>query len=103
MPACTHDAHEGKFVLPFSKGIEKCYKKALQLFEELISVFKGSSRSEKMYYYFAKCYYETDEYATAAYHFNNFTVTYPNSEYAEDAQFMNAFCYYHPSPYPHLA
>lgn len=77
---------------------KKDYYHALQIFEELISVYKGSSRSEKMYFYFAKCYYETGEFATAAYHFNNFTVTFPNSEFAEEAQFMNAFCYYEDSP-----
>ena len=77
---------------------KKDFYHALQLFEELISVYKGSNRAEKMYYYFARCYYETGEYPTAAYHFNNFTITFPTSEYAEDAQFMNAFCYYKDSP-----
>lgn len=77
---------------------KKDYFHALQLFEELISVYKGSARSENMYYYFARCYYETGEYPTAAYHFNNFTLTFPNSTYAEEAQFMNAFCYFKDSP-----
>jgi outer membrane protein assembly factor BamD len=77
---------------------KKDYYHALQLFEELISVYKGSNKSEKMYFYFAQCYYKTGEFPTAAYHFNNFTVTFPNSEFAEEAQFMNAYCYYEDSP-----
>ena len=104
MPSCKFqrllksDDNEKKYNAAMKYYDKKDFYHALQLLEELISVYKGSNRAEKMYFYFAKCYYETGEYPTAAYHFNNFTVTFPNSEYAEEAQFMNAFCYYQDSP-----
>ena len=92
------DDNEKKYNAAMKYYDKKDFYHALQLFEELISVYKGTNRAEKMYFYFAKSYFETEEYATAAYHFNNFTITFPGSEYAEEAQFMNAFCYYKDSP-----
>jgi outer membrane protein assembly factor BamD len=76
----------------------KKYYQALQLFEELISVFKGTARAEQTYYYYCKSYYETGEYQTAAYHLDNFTKTFPNSEHAEECQYLNAYCYFLDSP-----
>lgn len=104
LPACKFqrvlksDDNEIKYNAAMKYYDKKDFYHALQLFEELVSVYKGSNRAEKMYFYFAKCYYETGEYTTAAYHFNNFATTFPNSEYAEESQFMNAFCYYEDSP-----
>jgi len=77
---------------------KKKYYQALQLFEELISVFKGTARAEQTYYYYCKSYYATGEYQTAAYHLDNFTKTFPNSEHAEECQYLNAYCYYLDSP-----
>ncbi|MEP7170958.1 MAG: outer membrane protein assembly factor BamD [Bacteroidota bacterium] len=76
----------------------KKYFQALQLFEELISVFKGTARAEQTYYYYCKSYYATGEYQTAAYHLDNFTKTFPASEHAEECQYLNAYCYYLDSP-----
>jgi outer membrane protein assembly factor BamD len=76
----------------------KKYYQALQLFEELISVFKGTARAEQTYYYYCKSYYATEEYQTAAYHLDNFIKTFPNSEHAEECQYLNAYCYYLDSP-----
>ncbi|MEO5570096.1 MAG: outer membrane protein assembly factor BamD [Bacteroidia bacterium] len=76
----------------------KKFYQALQLFEELISVFKGTARAEQTYYYYCKSYYETGEYLTAAYHLDNFTKTFPASEHAEECQYLNAYCYYLDSP-----
>lgn len=77
---------------------KKDYYRALQLFEELITVFRGTSKAEQSYYYYAYCTYNVDDYVTAAYHFNTFTTSYPNSKYAEEMQFMYAYCYYQDSP-----
>lgn len=77
---------------------EKKYYQALQIFEELITVFKGTARAEQTYYYYCKSYYETGEYLTAAFHLENFSKTFPASEHAEECQFLNAYCYYLDSP-----
>lgn len=77
---------------------KKDYYHALQLFEELITVFRGTARAEQSYYYYTYCTYYVDDYAMAAYNFNNFIQSYPNSRYAEEMQFMYAYCYYQDSP-----
>lgn len=74
------------------------YYQALQLFEELITVFRGTVKAEDTYYYYCECYYKTGEYTVAAYHYNNFHQTFPNSPRAEEALFKNAYCYYLDSP-----
>lgn len=74
------------------------YFRALQLFEELITLYRGTARGEEVYYSYAKCHYYTDDFVSAAYHFENFVKTYPNSAYAEEASFLNAYCYYLDSP-----
>lgn len=77
---------------------KKDYYHALQLFEELISVYRGTSKAEDSYYYYAYCTFYVDDYQTAAYYFNNFVQTFPNSKHAEEAQYMYAYCYYLDSP-----
>ena len=77
---------------------KKKYYNALQLFEELITIFKGTTKAEDTYYYYALCYFNTGDFVSAAYHFNNFAQTFPNSARAEDALYYNAYCYYLDSP-----
>ncbi|CAN5581053.1 outer membrane protein assembly factor BamD [soil metagenome] len=76
----------------------KDYYRSLQLFEEIITVFRGTARAEQSYYYYTYCTYYVDDYVLAAYHFNNFVQSYPNSKYAEEMQYMYAYCYYLDSP-----
>jgi len=77
---------------------KKKYFQALQLFEELITVFRGTGKAEDTYFYYSECYFQTGEYTVAAYHYNNFYQTFPSSPKAEEALFKNAFCYYLDSP-----
>jgi outer membrane protein assembly factor BamD len=78
--------------------LKEDYFRALQLLEELMVVFRGTEKGEKVFYYYAYCNYHTGDYIMASYHFNNFLLTYPNSKYAEEVQFMYAYCYYLESP-----
>ena len=78
------------------------YQKAFPLYEELITVFRGTSKAEDVYYYYAYCNYKLGDYMLAGYHFDNFVRTFPRSERAEDAQFMNAKCYFLDSSEPSL-
>lgn len=74
------------------------YQKSFPLFEELITVFRGTSKAEDVYYYYSYCNYHLGDYMLAGYHFDNFVRTFPRSVRAEDAQFMNAKCYFLDSP-----
>ncbi|MCX6292157.1 MAG: outer membrane protein assembly factor BamD [Bacteroidetes bacterium] len=77
---------------------KKQYYKALPLFEELVTVFRGTKKAEKTYYYYSYTNYKLEDYETAAYDFENFARTFPNSEFAEECAFMHAYCYYQDSP-----
>jgi outer membrane protein assembly factor BamD len=74
------------------------YTSAQTLFEELIPVFKGTDRSEQVYYYYTYCHYYLTDYALAGFHFRTFVRTFPTSPHAEECAFMNAYCYYLSSP-----
>ena len=77
---------------------EEEYYKAFPLFEELLTLYKGTSKGEEVYYYYAYCNYYLDDYILAGYYFKNFAKTYPISKHAEECQYMNAYCYYQTSP-----
>ena len=77
---------------------KKQYYKALPLFEELVTVYRGTKKAEKTYYYYAYTNYSLEDYETAAYDFMSFARTFPNSEFAEECAFMHAYCYYQASP-----
>ena len=74
------------------------YYRAQPLFEELISVYKGTKSVEKIYYYYAYCEYGLQNFLLASYHFKNFFQTYQNSKWAEECHFQHAYCFYLLSP-----
>jgi outer membrane protein assembly factor BamD len=74
------------------------YYHAQQLYDELITYYRGLPEAEKMYYYYSYCYYGMGDYVTAAYYFKTFATTYPASKYARESQYMSAYCTYLDSP-----
>ena len=44
---------------------EKDYIKATQLFDELLTIYKGSSKAEEVNYYYAECYYGNRDFILA--------------------------------------
>lgn len=79
----------------FEKGD---YYRALQLFDQLIAIYRGTERLENINYYYAYCYYEQGDYLLASYYFKRFAQNYSASLKAEECMFMNAYCYYIDSP-----
>lgn len=77
---------------------EEDYQRALPLFEELIAVTRGTSRSETVYYHYAYCYYGIRDFYLASFYFDTFAKTYPNSDKVEECTFMSAYCHYMNSP-----
>lgn len=77
---------------------KKDYQKAYPLLEELVSVKRGTKEAEDIYYYYCYCNYYLDDLISASYHFSQFAKTYPASDRAEEAAYMNAYCYYLGSP-----
>lgn len=93
---------EQKYVMAKAYYDNGKFQKAFPLFEELITVFRGTSKAEDVYYYYAYCNYKLGDFMLAGYHFDNFVSTFPRSDRAEDAQFMNAKCYFLDSSEPSL-
>lgn len=89
---------EAKYSAAIKYYEKKDYYHALQLFEELVTVFRGTSKAEMSYYYYTYCTYYVDDFTMAAYHFNNFVQSYPNSKLAEEMQYMFAYCFFLDSP-----
>lgn len=74
------------------------FSRAEPLFEELTSVWRGTPKSAEVYFNYAYCLYGEAQFLLAAYHFKNFTRSFPNHEKREYASFLNAYCYYNDSP-----
>jgi len=81
-----------------TKYNEGKYKKALRLYEQAAPSFKGKPNAERIFYFYAKSYYETKKYYLAGYQFESFVAGYPKSEKREEAAFLAAECYYRLSP-----
>lgn len=82
---------------------EKLYNKgklnkAIQLFEQLQSSYKGKPQAEKMFYMYSQSLYKTKQYYAAGYQFEKFASSYPKSEKLEEAAYLGAFCYSKLSP-----
>ncbi len=74
------------------------YPRALTIFEELIAVYRGTSKAEEIFYYYAYCHYYVGDYVLSAYHFKTFIKTFPNSVHVEEAAYMIPSSYYEMSP-----
>jgi len=90
----------------YTKAIEyyeaKNYTKAYPLLEELVGIYRGTGKAEKIYYLYANCNYKMEDYIFAGFHFKNFAKQYPSSEYAEECLYLSAYCHYLQSPNPSL-
>ncbi len=68
------------------------------LLEDLIPLLKGRPEAEKAQFYFANTNYKQRNYVLSTFYFKQFMDTYPNSDYAEEAAFLNAKSLFLDSP-----
>jgi len=90
--------YEAKWNLALKMYENKQYSRALPLFEELLTVYRGTSKAEQLYFYYAYAHFGIEDYQSAYYFFDNFIGTFPNSKYTEEAAFMVGYCLYKDSP-----
>jgi outer membrane protein assembly factor BamD len=76
----------------------KQYSKANVLYEELLTVFKGTKNFESIYYKYANSFYFMKSYLAASYHFKNFADIFPKSDKAEECEYLNSLCLHKLSP-----
>lgn len=78
------------------------FNKAIQFFDILRAVYRGTDKGEKITYYSANAYFQNKDYNIAAYYYKQYYQMYPRGEHAEESAFMTAFCNYMQSPRPSL-
>lgn len=77
---------------------KKKYDKAIPVYEELLTVYKGQKNVEDIYFKYANAHFLNKSYELAAFYFRSFYNTYPFSEKAEIAAYNEALCYAKTSP-----
>lgn len=93
-----------------STDYEFKYKKSLEYYEEgefvrastllkeLLNIYRGTTRADEVYYYYAKSQYGMKDYMLAGHYFKTLVKEFPRSEFAEESQFMVGYCFYLDSP-----
>ncbi|WP_321289367.1 outer membrane protein assembly factor BamD [uncultured Sunxiuqinia sp.] len=78
------------------------FVRASQLLNELVNIYRGTSRADEVYYYYAKSHFGMRDYLMAGHWFRTLVKDFPKSKYAEEAQYMIGYCFYMDSPKPRL-
>lgn len=78
------------------------YTRAATIFDQIVNIFRGTNKSDSVTYFQAMSYYGEKDYITAGYYLKTFFQTYPYSPFAEEAEFLSAYCFYLTSPNPEL-
>lgn len=93
-----------------STDYEYKYKKAIEYYEdgeyvrsgtllkELVNIYRGTNRADKIYYYYAKSMVGQKDYLMAGHYFRSIIKEFPMSDYAEESYFMDGYCSYLLSP-----
>ncbi len=74
------------------------YENAKTLFEDLIPIFRGTSKGEYVAYYRAMCFYQQKDYGYGAVYLKNFVKTFPKSDLSEKCSYLSAMCTFYQSP-----
>jgi outer membrane protein assembly factor BamD len=77
---------------------KKQFGRANTLYEELLTIYKGTKSFESIYYKYAFSFYNQRDYLAASYHFKNFADLFPKSDKAEECEYLNSLCLYYMSP-----
>lgn len=78
------------------------FVRAGTLFQELVNIYRGTSRADQIYYFYARSMMGQKDYLMASHYFKSLLKEFPGSQYAEEAQFMVGYCSYLLSPKPRL-
>ena len=66
------------------------YRKAKNLYVQLVNSFKGKPQHQRLVFFLANCYFQTKDYYLASYQYENFVKSYPNSNRVIEATYMQA-------------
>ena len=91
-----------KYTKAFEYYEDDQFVKSGTLLQYLTPIYKATDKAAKVEFFYAKSLYGQRDYLIAGYHFGEFAKNYGNSEYAEEATFMHAYCYFLNSPRSNL-
>jgi outer membrane protein assembly factor BamD len=94
--------YQKKYETAMSLYEEGEYVKAATLLDQVANIFRGTIKADTVKFYQAQSYYGQRDYLMAGHYFSELSITYPNSAFLEEADFMVAYCYYKQSPRPQL-
>jgi len=90
----------------FDRGMKNMKKKnyvnAIKDFQTIIESHPNSAIIDKAQFMFAEAHYNNEDYVTAAYEYERVYMDYPSSEYAAEAWYKKAMCWYLESPKANL-
>jgi len=86
----------------FDRGMKNMKKKnyvnAIKDFQTIIESHPNSAIIDRAQFMFAEAHYYNEDYVTAAYEYERVYMDYPSSEYAAEAWYKKATCWYQESP-----
>ena len=92
--------------LKYRKALEyynkEDYDRASVLLDDISAVFRGDSKADSVNFYLAMCNYKLTYYTAAAEYFHICNQTNPYNVFAEEAEYLEAYCLYLDSPNPSL-
>lgn len=89
---------ETKYETTFKLYEKGDYITALQFLDELIPLYRGNEKLQKLMYIYPYSYYKNGDFMVAAYHFKQYSKLYPNTVEAQECDYMSAYCSYMDSP-----
>lgn len=99
------DSVEKKYTMAkdlYDTGLEKKKKnklsKSVRLLEQIQPGMRGKPQNEVVSYMIANAYYNIGDYLLAAYHFEKFVKSFPDSDKREESIFKTANSFYRASP-----
>ena len=78
------------------------FNRATTLYQEMVNIYRGTSRADQVYYYLAKSYFGQKDYLLSGHYFRQLIKEFPRSDYSEESQYLIGYCYYKDSPNPRL-
>ncbi len=87
-----------KFEMATKMYEAKKYSKAIRIFEQIASVYRGKPEYENLNYMFSLSYFKTKQYYLAGDQFERFVSSFPKSDKTQEASFLGAKSYSMLSP-----
>lgn len=77
---------------------EKKFVKSATMFESIVQYYRGTPQAEELLYLLSESYMGQKNYYSASDYYQAYLRNFPRGQYAEEARYKVAYCYYLDSP-----